>query len=115
MKKAICPFKRESEYRRKLDEYLSFCESASPRRLPNAAGFCRYLRIGRREYALAAERFPRMTDVAELSFIDEALNMKAQNSSSTLGYISSMPEAIKGISSEGISVIAEGHSEEDLE
>lgn len=118
MKKEIkCPFRREADYEKKLQAYLSFCETASPPRLPNVAGFCRFARIGRKEYALAAERFPRMTDIAELSFIDEAYNNKLPNSGATLGFVCSLSGEQREEKEDrgGISVILDGHRECDFE
>ena len=70
-----------------LEQYVNFCHEQSdalpsdvkrstkpPRRLPNLAGFCRYLAIGTEDFRRIADEFP--DEIAPLFSIleDEALN-----------------------------------------
>jgi|GEM_PF-2187842 len=81
-------FANEAVFRRKLKQYVRYCgEDESNKRLPNAAGFCRFCNIRRSDYAALREVFPLMYDIAESTFIDEALNTKVVNSGAIMTFI----------------------------
>ena len=81
-------FPSESVFRRKLKQYVRYCsEDESNKRLPNAAGFCRFCGIRRSDYAALRQVYPLMYDIAESTFIDEALNTKVVNSGAIMNFI----------------------------
>jgi len=81
-------FESEAIFRRKLKSYVKFCsEDEHSRRLPNAAGFCRYCGIRRKDYAALKDVYPLMYDIAESTFIDEALNTKVVNSGAIMNFV----------------------------
>ena len=79
---------RNGEIFRLLEEYIrSCCENCdssveeakrsskkAKRRFPNAAGFCRYCKIGEGEYETLAEKYPLEFERIQAVFEDEALN-----------------------------------------
>ncbi len=79
---------RNGEIFRLLEEYIRSCyencdsseEEAkrsakkAKRRFPNAAGFCRYCKIGEGEYECLAEKYPLEFERIQAVFEDEALN-----------------------------------------
>lgn len=86
------PFLREDLFEKKVREYLRCCSGGegdvkTPRRVPNAAGFCAYCRITGAEYRELARRYPRSWDIMQSALIDEAVNCKLLNSTSSLDYI----------------------------
>ena len=80
-------FPSESAFKRKLKQYVRYCSEDNNKRLPNAAGFCRFCGIRRSEYAALRHVYPLMYDIAESTFIDEALNTKVVNSGATMSFI----------------------------
>ncbi len=73
------------QFERKLRDYLQFCNDGE--RLPNVAGFCRFAKIRRADFAALKARFPLAYDVAESTFIDEALNHRAPNTAATMTFL----------------------------
>jgi hypothetical protein len=80
-------FKTESVFRRKLNAYIKACSDEKGKRLPNAAGFCRFCSIKRSDYAEMKAVYPLMYDIAESTFIDEALNTKIVNSGASMSFM----------------------------
>lgn len=81
-------FENESVFRRKLKSYIKYCTKDDAKRLPNVAGFCRFCGIKRSDYAKLREVYPLAYDIAESTFIDEALNTKVLNSGAIMSFIS---------------------------
>jgi len=81
-------FENESVFRRKLKAYIKYCTKEDAKRLPNVAGFCRFCGIKRSDYAKLREVYPLAYDIAESTFIDEALNTKVLNSGAIMSFIS---------------------------
>ncbi len=100
MEKENGAFSTEAEFWRRLRAYLKQCD-AEPQRLPNVAGFCRFCRIRRADFAALKERFPLCYDVALSTFIDEALNRKALNTAATMTFLL---EQLNGGEQEGAQV-----------
>ncbi len=73
------------QFERKLRDYLQFCDEKE--RLPNVAGFCRFAKIRRAEFSACKARFPLSYDIAESTFIDEALNHRAPNTAQTMTFL----------------------------
>lgn len=87
----------EAVFRRKLKSYIKHCTGdETKKRLPNAAGFCRFCSISRKTFAALAERYPLMFDIAQSTFIDEALNNKFPNSAANMNYLTQLTSAICG-------------------
>lgn len=84
-------FESESVFRRKLKSYIKHCnatgEDEKYRRLPNAAGFCRFCGISREGFAKLKTVYPLMFDIAQSTFLDEALNTKMSNSATTMSFL----------------------------
>lgn len=84
-------FESESVFRRKLKSYIKHCnktgEDSKDRRLPNAAGFCRFCGISREGFAKLKSVYPLMFDIAQSTFLDEALNTKMSNSATTMSFL----------------------------
>lgn len=90
----------EAVFRRKLKSYIKHCTADERhKRLPNAAGFCRFCSISRTAFAELAEKFPLMFDIAQSTFIDEALNNKFPNSAANMSYLAQLTSSICGDSS----------------
>lgn len=111
--------KRRAAVRSKLrfhesyEAYLTMC--TQNRRLPNAAGFCRYAKIKREELFALRECYPLEYDLLESAFIDEALNMKAPNSGTTMSYLRSLTSPECGETGDGVTVFCEHDGEADGE
>ena len=56
-----------------VERYVEKCRTEE--RIPNRAGYLRYLGITADEYKALEERFCRETEIADAIFEDEALNM----------------------------------------
>lgn len=84
-------FESEAVFRRKLKSYIKHCnksaEDEKTRRLPNAAGFCRFCSISREGFAKLKTIYPLMYDIAQSTFLDEALNTKMLNSATTMNFL----------------------------
>ena len=80
---------RRKQVSRILELYLRFCRNEEDEeegegkgrargkiktRFPNLAGFCRYLKIGTREFEQIVREFPKETEEIYLTLEDEALN-----------------------------------------
>ena len=78
-------FRTEAAFRRRLDEYVEMCREK--KRVPNVPGFCSFCRIMRDDFAALKERFPLQFDVAQSTFLDEALNTKAANTGSMMDFL----------------------------
>ena len=57
-----------------LEEDSKRSAKKGKRRFPNAAGFCRYCKIGEGEYETLAEKYPLEFERMQAVFEDEALN-----------------------------------------
>ncbi len=92
-------FCSEAEFSRKLRAYIKYCDG-EPQRLPNVAGFCRFCKITREDFAQTKQVYPLCYDVALSTFIDEALNRKALNTAATMTFLleqlSTPQESAKG-------------------
>lgn len=98
----------EAVFRRKLKSYIKHCNSDEKhRRLPNAAGFCRFCSISRKSFASLAEKYPLMFDIAQSTFIDEALNNKFPNSAANMNYLAELTNSICGCDSNTVKIICE--------
>ena len=84
-------FETEAVFRRKLKGYIKHCnktgEDEKNRRLPNAAGFCRFCGISRESFAKLKVVYPLMFDIAQSTFLDEALNTKMSNSAANMSFL----------------------------
>lgn len=80
-------FAGEAEFRRKLRAYVKYCNTKDAERLPNVAGFCRFCKIRRSDFAALREAYPLCYDLAQSTFMDEALNKKAPNASATMAFL----------------------------
>lgn len=84
-------FETEAVFRRKLKGYIKHCnkqgEDEKTRRLPNAAGFCRFCGISREGFAKLKTVYPLMYDIAQSTFLDEALNTKMSNSAANMSFL----------------------------
>lgn len=90
-------FASEAVFRRKLKSYIKHCNlDEKHRRLPNAAGFCRFCAITRSDFAALSEIYPLMFDIAQSTFIDEALNTKFPNSAANMNYLAELTSSICG-------------------
>ncbi len=100
-------FESEAVFRRKLKSYIKHCSDEKARRLPNAAGFCRFCSISRHDFARLKEAFPLMFDIAQSTFIDEALNTKFPNSAANMSFITDFNNAISGESRDTVRIVCE--------
>ena len=81
-------FESEAVFKRKLKSYIKHCnKDEKNRRLPNAAGFCRFCSISREGFAKLKTVYPLLYDVALSTFLDEALNHKMVNSATTMSFL----------------------------
>ena len=89
--KSEAVFETEAVFRRKLKSYVKHCnkpgEDEKSRRLPNAAGFCRFCGISRENFARLRAVYPLMYDIAQSTFLDEALNTKMSNSAANMSFL----------------------------
>lgn len=107
-------FSSEAVFRRKLKSYIKHCNSdEKSHRLPNAAGFCRFCSISRTDFALLASRYPLMFDIAQSTFIDEALNNKFPNSAANMSFLADLTSSICAGDGSAIKVICEHDPQED--
>lgn len=91
-------FESEAVFRRKLKSYIKRCNiDEKNRRLPNAAGFCRFCGISRDDFAMLARVYPLMFDIAQSTFIDEALNTKMSNSAANMSFIADFNRSLCGV------------------
>ena len=107
-------FESEAVFRRKLKSYVKHCTDESCRRLPNAAGFCRYAGITRADFFKLSKTYPLIFDIAQSTFLDEALNTKIPNSAAYMSFIAGFNDSI-GKEMEGgtVRVILEHDPESD--
>ncbi len=80
-------FGSEAVFRRKLKAYVKYCNAKETQRLPNVAGFCRFCKIRRTDFASLRTVYPLYYDLAQSTFMDEALNKKAPNASATMAFL----------------------------
>ncbi len=80
-------FESEAVFRRKLKGYIKKCSDEKCKKLPNAAGFCRFAGITRADFAELAKVYPLVFDIAQSTFMDEAINTKLPNSASYMSFI----------------------------
>jgi len=100
-------FESEAVFRRKLKSYIKHCTNEKARRLPNAAGFCRFCSISRSDFAQLRISFPLMFDIAQSTFIDEALNTKFPNSAANMSFITDFNNSISGEGKDTVRIICE--------
>lgn len=96
-----------------FEDYLTLC--AQKKRLPNAAGFCRYAKIKREELYALRECYPLEYDLLESALIDEALNMKAPNSGTTMSYLRSLVSPEIEREGDAVTIFCEHDGEADGE
>ncbi len=94
--KTTAVFESEAVFRRKLKSYIKHCNDETNRRLPNAAGFCRFCGISRDNFARLSAVYPLMFDIAQSTFIDEALNTKMTNSAANMSFIADFNRSLCG-------------------
>ncbi len=98
-------FESEAVFRRKLKSYIKHCNKAGEdekkSRLPNAAGFCRFCSISREGFARLKEVYPLMYDIAQSTFLDEALNTKMCNSATVMSFLADFNSRIGEMTDEG--------------
>ncbi len=91
-------FESEAVFRRKLKGYIKHCnktgEDEKARRLPNAAGFCRFCGISREGFAKLRRAYPLMYDIAQSTFLDEALNTKMSNSAANMSFLAEFNRSV---------------------
>ncbi|MBQ8382628.1 MAG: hypothetical protein IJX47_05405 [Clostridia bacterium] len=91
-------FETEAVFRRKLKSYIKHCnkpgEDEKSRRLPNAAGFCRFCEISREGFAKLKSVYPLMYDIAQSTFLDEALNTKMSNSAANMSFLAEFNRSV---------------------
>ncbi len=91
-------FATEAVFRRKLKSYIKHCtkqgEDEKARRLPNAAGFCRFCQISRESFAGLKVSYPLMYDIAQSTFLDEALNTKMSNSAANMSFLAEFNRSV---------------------
>ncbi len=108
-------FENEAVFRRKLKSYIKHCSDEKARRLPNAAGFCRFCLISRNDFANLKTQFPLMFDIAQSTFIDEALNTKFPNSAANMSFITDFNSSMSGERGDTVKIICEHDISEDGE
>ena len=97
-------FESEAVFKRKLKSYIKHCnksEEEKKSRLPNAAGFCRFCGISREGFARLREVYPLMYDIAQSTFLDEALNTKMVNSATVMSFLADFNSRIGEMTDEG--------------
>ena len=105
------PFKSEAAFRRGLEKYVAYC--AEKKRVPNAAGFCSYCGIMRKDFAALEERFPLQFDIAQSTFLDEALNTKAANTGAMLEFLMTLCRGHEEPAGGGLQVVCDHDAVED--
>jgi hypothetical protein len=100
-------FENEAVFRRKLKSYIKHCTNDKARRLPNAAGFCRFCSISRSDFAQLRVSFPLMFDIAQSTFIDEALNTKFPNSAANMSFITDFNNSMSGEGKDTVRIICQ--------
>ncbi len=100
-------FDSEAVFKRKLKSYVKHCTNEKARRLPNAAGFCRFCSISRTDFARLKDAFPLMFDIAQSTFIDEALNTKFPNSAANMSFITDFNNLMSGEGRDTVRIICE--------
>ena len=97
-------FESEAVFKRKLKSYIKHCnksgEDEKKSRLPNAAGFCRFCSISREGFARLREVYPLMYDIAQSTFLDEALNTKMVNSATVMSFLADFNSRVGEVSDE---------------
>ena len=107
-------FESEAVFRRKLKGYVKHCSDENNRRLPNAAGFCRYAGITRSDFFKLSKAYPLIFDIAQSTFLDEALNTKIPNSAAYMSFIAGFNDSIgKDERDQTVRVILEHDPESD--
>lgn len=107
-------FRSATAFSRKFKEYVKYCKSDEVKKLPNTAGFCCYCNIMRTDFMMLKNKYPLEFDVAMSTLLDEALNTKVSNTSSTLDYIRSEVNGYSDtMNSNGVEVICDHDSYED--
>ena len=87
-------FENEGAFKRKLKNYVKKCSDEKNRRLPNAAGFCRFAGIKREDFYNLSRFYPLVFDIAQSTFLDEALNTKLPNSASYMSFIAGFNDSV---------------------
>lgn len=87
-------FESEGVFKRKLKSYVKRCSDESARRLPNAAGFCRFAGITREDFFNLSKSYPLIFDIAQSTFLDEALNTKIPNSAAYMSFIAGFNDSV---------------------
>ncbi len=87
-------FESEAVFRRKLKNYVKRCSDENNRRLPNAAGFCRFAGIKREDFYNLSKSYPLIFDIAQSTFLDEALNTKLPNSAAYMSFIAGFNDSV---------------------
>lgn len=113
--KQTAVFESDAVFRRKLKSYIKHCNiDEKNRRLPNAAGFCRFCGISRDDFARLGRVYPLMFDIAQSTFIDEALNTKMSNSAANMSFIADFNRSLCGSKDEdALRIICEHDSHAD--
>ena len=104
-------FQSEAAFRRRLKDYVSYC--TEKKRVPNAAGFCSYCGIMRKDFAALEERFPLQFDIAESTFLDEALNTKAANTGAMLEFLMTLCRGHEEQAGDALRVVCDHDAMED--
>ena len=102
-----------ARFHESFEAYLTMC--MQKRRIPNAAGFCRFAKIKREELYALRECYPLEYDLLESAFIDEALNMKVPNSGTTMSYLRSLTSPEEERDSGAVTIFCEHDGEADGE
>ena len=101
-------FENEGVFKRKLKNYVKKCSDENNRRLPNAAGFCRFAGIKREDFYNLSRCYPLVFDIAQSTFLDEALNTKLPNSAAYMSFIAGFNDSVgKEGASSSVRVILE--------
>ena len=87
-------FESEAVFKRKLKNYVKRCSDENNRRLPNAAGFCRFAGIKREDFYNLSKTYPLIFDIAQSTFLDEALNTKLPNSAAYMSFIAGFNDSV---------------------
>ena len=104
-------FQSEAAFRRGLEKYVQYC--SEKKRVPNAAGFCSYCGIMRRDFAELEEKFPLQFDIAQSTFLDEALNTKAANTGAMLEFLMTLCRGHEETAGSGLQVVCDHDAVED--
>ena len=104
-------FRSEAAFRRGLEKYIQYC--TEKKRVPNAAGFCSYCGIMRRDFAELEEKFPLQFDIAQSTFLDEALNTKAANTGAMLEFLMTLCRGHEEQAGDALRVVCDHDAMED--